>query len=139
MVTVYKNDYLLLIYTIIGIVIICSILSSLNVFFNKLIKKPRSLGVKKNIRKTESYELRVNSLNSINTINTIQPIILALLFLLFNIKITLLVPMVSSLQYLSPAKQCIVYIYIAFIMLSVYVKIAGNVITFYNNKKTKYV
>lgn len=139
MISAYKNDSLLFIYTLICIFLLSTLLVSVNIILNKLIKRKNSLDKKKYAKRKETYEFGVNSLNTVNTVNTSQPLILALLFLLFDIEVTLLVPIISSLQNITPAKQGIAFIYILFIMISVYIEIAGNVISFYKSKKTKYV
>ena len=111
----------------------------LNFLLNKIIKRRINLDKKKYNRRKETYELRVNSISTVNTTNTIQSLILALLFLLFNIKMTLLIPMILSMQDFNSGKQMLTIIYIIFIMLSIYIKITSNIITFYKSKKTKYI
>ena len=139
MVNAYANNPLLFIYTLLCISLLSLLLVFVNFTLNKLIKKKTSLDYKKYNKRRETYELSVNSIRTINTINTSQSLILALLFLLFNIKITLLVPMILSIQTLGLNKQSLVLIYIMFIMISVYIKITSNIITFYKSKKTKYI
>ena len=139
MVQTYRNNPIIFVYTLIAIFTITSLLVFLNIFLNKISKKKNSLDNKKYNRRRETYELRVNSIGSVNTVNTSQSLILAILFLLFNIKTTLLIPMVLCLCNSSPNKQLIIIIYIIFIMLSVYIKITSNIITFYKGKKHKYI
>ena len=139
MVQTYRNNPIIFIYTLIAIGIITSLLVFLNIFLNKISKKKNSLDNKKYNKRRETYELRVNSIGSVTTVNTSQSLILAILFLLFNIKMTLLIPMILCLCNSSPNKQLIIIIYIIFIMLSVYIKITSNIITFYKNKKHKYI
>ena len=139
MVQTYKNNPIIFIYTLIAIFTITLLLVSLNMFLNKISRKKNSLDNKKYNKRRETYELRVNSIGSVNTVNTSQSLILAILFLLFNIKMTLLVPMILCLCNSSPNKQFIIVLYIIFIMLSVYIKITSNIITFYKSKKHKYI
>ena len=139
MVQSYYNNPLIFVYTLICIILLSLLLILLNFVLNKLIKRKTSLDYKKYNKRKETYELRVNSIRTINTVNTAQSLILALLFLLFNVKITLLAPMILSIQTSSFHKQAIIVIYIIFIMLSVYIKITSNIITFYKSKKTKYI
>ena len=139
MLQTYTNNPYILIYTLIVIVILNSLLILLNFTLNTLTKKRNSLDFKKYNKRRETYELRVNSIRTVNTVNTLQTLILALLFLLFNIKITLLVPMLLAIQSSNDYKQIILILYIIFIMLSVYIKITSNIITFYKNKKIKYI
>ena len=139
MVQAYQNNPIIFVYTFICIALLSLLLIFLNFFLNKLLKKKPSLDNKKYSKRRETYELRVNSIRTINTVNTTQSLILALLFLLFNIKMTLLVPMILSLQTATINKQAIIVIYIMFIMLSVYIKITSNIIIFYKSKQTKYV
>lgn len=139
MISAYSNNPLLFIYTLLCISFLSLLLVFVNFILNKLIKRKTSLDYKKYNKRRETYELRVNSIRTINTINTSQSLILALLFLLFNIKMTLLVPMILSIQTLGLNKQILVIIYIMFIMISVYIKITSNIITFYKSKKTKYI
>ena len=139
MVQTYKNNPIIFIYTLIAIFTITLLLISLNMFLNKISRKKNSLDNKKYNKRRETYELRVNSIGSVNTVNTSQSLILAILFLLFNIKMTLLVPMILCLCNSSPNKQFIIVLYIIFIMLSVYIKITSNIITFYKSKKHKYI
>ena len=139
MVQTYKNNPIIFIYTLIAIFTITLLLVSLNMFLNKISRKKNSLDNKKYNKRRETYELRVNSIGSVNTVNTSQSLILAILFLLFNIKMTLLIPMILCLCNSSPNKQFIIVLYIIFIMLSVYIKITSNIITFYKSKKHKYI
>ena len=139
MVQAYQNNPIIFIYTFISITILSLLLIFLNVLLNKILKKRTSLDNKKYSKRRETYELRVNSISTVNTVNTTQSLVLALLFLLFNIKMTLLVPMILSLQTSCISKQAIIIIYIIFIMLSVYIKITSNIIVFYKSKQTKYV
>ena len=139
MVQSYNNNSLIFVYTLLCIICLSLLLVFLNFILNKLIKKKTSLDYKKYNKRRETYELRVNSIRTISTVNTSQSLILALLFLLFNVKMTLLTPMILSIQTSSPHKQAIIVIYIIFIMLSVYIKITSNIITFYKSKKTKYI
>ena len=139
MIQAYSNNPIILLYTFLVIVLFSSALIILNFMLNTLINKKTSLDVKKYSKRKETYELRVNSIRTVNTVNTMQSLILALLFLLFNIKMTLLVPMVLAIQSSNYHKHIILIIYIIFIMLSVYIKITSNVITFYKNKKVKYI
>ena len=139
MVQSYNNNSLIFVYTLLCIICLSLLLVFLNFILNKLIKKKTSLDYKKYNKRRETYELRVNSIRTISTVNTSQSLILALLFLLFNVKMTLLTPMILSIQTSSPHKQAIIVVYIIFIMLSVYIKITSNIITFYKSKKTKYI
>ena len=139
MVQTYRNNPIIFVYTLIAIFSITALLVLLNIFLNKISKKKNSLDNKKYNKRRETYELRVNSIGSVNTVNTSQSLILAILFLLFNIKITLLIPMILCLCNSSPNKQLVIIIYIIFIMLSVYIKITSNIITFYKGKKHKYI
>ena len=139
MVQSYNNNSLIFVYTLLCIICLSLLLVFLNFILNKLIKRKTSLDYKKYNKRRETYELRVNSIRTISTVNTSQSLILALLFLLFNVKMTLLTPMILSIQTSSPHKQAIIVVYIIFIMLSVYIKITSNIITFYKSKKTKYI
>ena len=135
----YYNNPKIFIYTLLLIVILSILLVLLNITLNNIVRNKNSLDIKKLNKRRQTYELRVNSIRSIVTVNTSQSIILALLFLLFNIKITLLIPMILSTLNGPINKQIIIIIYIIFIMLSVYIKITSNIITFYKSKKTKYI
>ena len=135
----YYNNPKIFIYTLLLIVILSILLVLLNITLNNIVRNKNSLDIKKLNKRRQTYELRVNSIRSIVTVNTSQSIILALLFLLFNIKITLLIPMILSTLNGPINKQSIIIIYIIFIMLSVYIKITSNIITFYKSKKTKYI
>ena len=135
----YQNNPILFIYTLIAIITLSLAMVGLNFLLNKIIKRRINLDKKKYNRRKETYELRVNSISTVNTTNTIQSLILALLFLLFNIKMTLLIPMILSMQDFNSGKQMLTIIYIIFIMLSIYIKITSNIITFYKSKKTKYI
>ena len=139
MVQSYSNNPIIFIYTLIVIIALSALLVTVNFFLNITFKKKTSLDYKKYNRRRETYELRVNSIRTVNTVNTLQTLILALLFLLFDIEVTLLVPMVLAIQSSLDYKHLILVIYLIFIMLSVYIKITSNIITFYKNKKIKYI
>lgn len=139
MVQSYLNNPVNLVYTFLCIIILNSLLILLNFTLNVLLKKKNSLDYKKYNKRRETYEFGVNSLGTVNTVNTLQTLILALLFLLFDIEVTLLVPMILSIQSSNYHKQIIIIIYLIFIMLSVYIEITSNIITFYKSKKIKYV
>lgn len=139
MVQSYMNNPATLVKTIITITLLTSLLITLNFVLNTLVKKKTSLDFKKYNKRRETYEFGVNSIGTVNTVNTLQSLILALLFLLFDIEVTLLVPMILSIQSSNDYKQLIIIIYLIFIMLSVYIEITSNIITFYKNKKIKYI
>ena len=139
MVQSYRNNPTVFLYTVLAIFSITLLLVILNMILNKISRKNNSLDNKKLNKRLETYELSVNSIGSIATVNTSQSMILAILFLLFNIKITLLIPMILCICNSPPNKQIITIIYIIFIMLSVYIKITCNIITFYKSKKIKYL
>merc|ERR1712002_365956 len=135
MVQSYQNNPHILVYTLIVTILLSCLLIMLNFILNGTLKRKNSLDFKKYNKRKETYEFGVNSLGTANTTNTLQSLILALLFLLFDIEVTLLVPMILAIQSSNSYKQVLIIIYLIFIMLSVYIEITSNVISFYKNKK----